>query len=157
MHRFEALMASMVEEIAAGHRPPPTVAEIEEHARDLPQGEDLTIGEVASLFGILPTTIRYYESEGLLTVDRRPNGHRIFDRAAVGELLLVHGMRLSDMPIREIARLRDLLAETGPAAREAAAELLSAHAQDTRRRIAHLQIALAITEHKTQTLIGDPS
>lgn len=155
MHQHHALIETVVDEMIAGLRPPPTAAEIQDAVPDLPDAEDLSIGEVAEMFGILPTTIRYYESAGLLSVPRRAGGHRVFDRATLGELFLVHGMRLSDMPVREIARLRELLAGRTPAARESAAALLDDHARETRRRIAHLQIALAITEHKTAYLTGD--
>ena len=167
MNKHTALVERMAQDIAEGRRPPPTTEEIEQHALELPAHRDLTIGEAAAMFGILPTTIRYYEDEGLLRVGRRHNGHRVFDRAALGDLLFVHGMRLSGMAVKDISRLRSLLAGAPGAAcgttasslgadhREAARALLDTHAREVRLQIARLQIALAVTEHKTQHLIGE--
>lgn len=166
MDDHDALIERMAEDIASGRRPPPTSQEVEQHALELPTSGDLTIGETAAMFGILPTTIRYYEDAGLLRVGRRENGHRVFDRAALGDLLFVHGMRLSGMAVKDIARLRELLSgapgdpcgtarSLEDAPRTAARELLEHHAAQVRLQIARLQIALAITEHKTEHLIGD--
>jgi DNA-binding transcriptional MerR regulator len=167
MDEHDALIERMAEAIAAGRRPPPTRQEVEHHALELPASGDLSIGETAAMFGILPTTIRYYEDAGLLRVGRRENGHRVFDRAALGDLLFVHGMRLSGMPVRDVARLRELLSDApddpcgatarglDEAPRAAARDLLEHHAAQVRLQIARLQIALAVTEHKTDHLIGD--
>lgn len=155
MDQHEALIERMVDQIAAGKRPPPDAAEVDRHALDLPATRDLTIGEAAAMFGIKPTTIRYYEDAGLLLVSRRDNRHRVFDRESLGDLLFVHGMRLSGMGVKQIARLRGLLRADTPEARAETSTLLREHAEAVRRQIARLQISLAITEHKHDHLIGD--
>lgn len=180
MDEHAALIEGIAEDIAAGRRPPPTSAEVEQHAFALPDAGELSIGQAAELFGILPTTIRFYEDSGLIEIARRANGHRRFDRRALGELLFIHGMRLSGMSVKDIARLRTLLGRdvtpvgvddfsathrslaTGdePAPLRAsdiaeAARLLDEHAQDVRLQIARLQIALAVTTHKKEHLIGE--
>lgn len=155
MEQHEALIQRMVEQIAAGTRPPPDAAEVERHATELPETPDLPIREAAAMFGIKPTTIRYYEDSGLLRVCRRANGHRVFDQQALGDLLFVHGMRLSGMGVKDIASLRALLAADAAVTRAEAAELLQAHIRQVRHQIARLQISLAIAEHKHDHLIGE--
>lgn len=174
MYEHAALIERIAEDIAAGRRQPPTSAEVEQHALALPDAGELTIGEAAELFGILPTTIRFYEDSGLIEIARRTNGHRYFDRRALGELLFIHGMRLSGMGVRDIARLRVLLSrgaspvepDGSPATweeptdlaatdRAEAVRLLDEHAQHVRLQIARLQIALAVTAHKREHLIGE--
>lgn len=155
MTEHRALIERMSEQIAAGLRPPPTAAEVDAYVEEMPDVEDVPIGRAAALLGILPTTIRYYEDAGLLCIPRRANGHRVFDRATLGDLLLVHAMRLSGMPVQEIARLREHLADPTPAGRSRATAPLEHHAERMRREIARLQITLAITEHKQQHLIGE--
>lgn len=155
MDSEELLIERIVDELVAGTRPPVTAADVEHYATQLPDVGDLTIGEAAALFGLTPSTVRYYEDAGLLRIPRRGNGHRVFDRAALGDLLFVHRMRLSGMPIDKIARLQVLLADDAPSAREEASDLMHAHAEQIRRQIAQLQISLVLTEHKTHELIGE--
>lgn len=157
MTSHQLLIEQIADEIAAGRRLPPTAEDIEAYGDDLPDVADLTIGQAAAMIGIEATTVRYYEDEGLLSIPRRGNGHRRFDRDALGELLFVHRMRLSGLPVRDIAALQSHLGEDSDDARRRARDLLDRHALDMRRQIAQLQISLAITEHKTAYLTGGTS
>ncbi|SMX70824.1 MerR family transcriptional regulator [Brevibacterium linens] len=152
MSTHHLLIEQIADEIAEGRREPPTPDEVGVYADDLPDVSDLSIGAAAQMIGIEATTVRYYEDAGLLSVPRRGNGHRSFDRDALGELLFVHRMRLSGLPVRDIARLQTLLRRDTAEAQRDARELLEAHALEVRRQIAQLQISLAITEHKTDYL-----
>ena len=110
MQDHQALIERLVEEIAQGRRQPPTLQEVSSHV-DAGEGPaaDLSVSAAAALFGMEASTVRYYEDAGLLTVPRRSNGHRVFTARALDELLFVHRLRLSGMPIRQIARLRELM------------------------------------------------
>jgi DNA-binding transcriptional MerR regulator len=70
----------------------------------------LRIGEVASLTGTTPRTIRYYEEIGLLTAapEREPGAHRVYLEADVERL-------------REVLRLKRLLGLSLEELRELAA------------------------------------
>lgn len=50
----------------------------------------MRIGELASASGVSTRALRYYEERGLLTADRRRNGYRDYDDAAVAR---VHNIR----------------------------------------------------------------
>ena len=47
---------------------------------------DLTIGEVAQRAGVTASTIRYYESIGLLPHPQREHGQRRYDGEVIGRL-----------------------------------------------------------------------
>lgn len=63
----------------------------------------LTIGQLARKVGVRPSTLRYYEREGLLTPDSRTDaGYRLYATAAERRLLLIQraqrlGFSLSDV------------------------------------------------------------
>ncbi len=52
--------------------------------------EELTIGEVARRAGVRTSTLRYYESIGLLPAARRVNGRRRYAPAALRMLAVIH-------------------------------------------------------------------
>jgi DNA-binding transcriptional MerR regulator len=71
----------------------------------------MQIQELAQRAGISTTTVRYYESIGLLPrPERRANGYREYGAADVDRVRLVAGARSLDLSlddIREILALRD--------------------------------------------------
>lgn len=113
----------------------------------------LSIAEVAALVGVSAHTLRYYERIGLLRVDRDPSGYRAYDREAVGRIVFITRLRLSDMPIRDIQRYIALVYhgdESIPERRE----LLESHRENIRRQIADLQFSLAVVDYKITTYGG---
>jgi len=90
------------------------------HTKPASPGEgsqSLRIGDVASLVGTTPRTIRYYEEIGLLPAARsRPSGrHRVYTEADVERLREV--MRLKDLLGLSLEELRMLLAASFSARR----------------------------------------
>lgn len=124
----------------------PTAAEIEAAAEDVSTPHPLTVGEAADLLGVSTHTLRYYEQEGLLGPSRDANGHRRFDNHALAHAAIMTRLRLSGMPIAAMKELALLLDQPNSAA--ACRDLLTAHRDDLRHRIAELQLCLAITDYK---------
>ena len=99
----------------------------------------MQIQELAQHTGVSATTIRYYESIGLLPQpERRANGYREYNEADMDRVRLVAGARNLDLSlddIREILALRDR--------REAPCRVLldqlERKAIEIRRRIVQLQ------------------
>ena len=113
----------------------------------------LGIAEVAELVGVSAHTLRYYERIGLVEVDRDQAGYRLYDRDAIGRIVFITRLRLSDMPIRDITRYLELVEEgerTVPERRE----LLEAHRESIRSQITDLQVALAVVDYKIATYGG---
>lgn len=67
--------------------------------------ESLTIGAVARRTGVPTSTIRYYESLGLLSPPRRVNGRRRYDRCVFQQLVLIQLARQAGFGIREVQAL----------------------------------------------------
>ncbi len=76
----------------------------------------LTIGEVARRAGLLPTTLRYYESIGLLPTPARQNGHRRYDDGIFQRLEMIETAQQAGFTLAEVRVLFDeILASPSPA------------------------------------------
>lgn len=116
-------------------------------------GSPMSIAEVAQMLGLSAHTLRYYESQGLVTVDRDSAGHRVYDPAAQRRLVFLTRMRLSGMPMRDLAHYVDLV-EQGEETVPERLDLLLEHRDTVRRRIRELTLSLAATEYKIATYGG---
>lgn len=61
-----------------------------------------TISQVSKLTGISPSTIRYYDKEGLLPRVERKNGIRLFTDTDIRWFHLLTCLKNTDMPIKRI-------------------------------------------------------
>jgi MerR family transcriptional regulator, copper efflux regulator len=69
----------------------------------------MRIGDAAQLSRVPARSIRYYESEGLLSpAGRDANGYRIFNERNVHELRFIKRARSLGFPIKQIDELLDL-------------------------------------------------
>ncbi len=67
-----------------------------------------TVGEVAKKLNIAPSTLRYYDKEGLLPfVERSGSGIRMFKDSDFEWLLVIECLKKTSMPIREIKNFID--------------------------------------------------
>ena len=140
--RVEAAIARLIADPGAV----PVVAELAAAAVP-PVPDDMTIGRLAAFSGLSEHTLRYYEREGLVRVERGPGGQRRYDAEAIRRVLMISRLGVSGMPVstlKELCRLLDAHGQHDPSVRE----LLLAHRSRLQRHIAELQLALAITDHK---------
>jgi MerR family redox-sensitive transcriptional activator SoxR len=68
---------------------------------------ELTIGEIAQRAGVAASTIRYYESIGLLPEPQREGGQRRYQEAVVGKLAFIGVAQAAGFKLGEIAELID--------------------------------------------------
>lgn len=62
-----------------------------------------TVGEMAKILHVAPSTLRYYDKEGLLPfVERSSGGIRLFKDSDVEWLSMIECMKQTGMPIKEI-------------------------------------------------------
>src|SRR5262245_35017123 len=66
---------------------------------------ELTIGQVAKRAGVATSTIRYYESIGLLPEPAREGGQRRYDEAVLGKLAFVGVAQSAGFRLEEIRQL----------------------------------------------------
>ncbi len=68
-----------------------------------------TVGEAAKRLGVAPSTLRYYDKEGLLPfVERTNGGIRMFKQSDFEGLRLIECLKKTGMPIKDIKRFMDL-------------------------------------------------
>jgi DNA-binding transcriptional MerR regulator len=67
----------------------------------------MTITKLASEFGLRPSTLRFYEKEGLLAPAGRTGGRRVYDDSAFRRLALIIDAQDSGLTLAEIRGLID--------------------------------------------------
>lgn len=65
----------------------------------------MKISELATRSGLPPSTLRYYEAEGLLTADRTANGYRTYGQTAVDRLAFITQAKTLDLSLTDIREL----------------------------------------------------
>ena len=106
--------------------------------------------EVAARTGFSLDTLRYYERIGLLDdVDRTSGGRRVYTDDHLDWLGILHCLRNSSMPVREMRHYAELARE-GDATEAQRLRILLDHRQRVLDRIAELQEALRVVDHKIE-------
>ena len=62
----------------------------------------LLISQLSSATGVPATTLRFYESEGLLPADRAPNGYRVYDERAQQRLAFITAAKSLNLTLPQI-------------------------------------------------------
>jgi DNA-binding transcriptional MerR regulator len=65
----------------------------------------MRISQLAERSGVPATTLRYYESAGLLSADRTPSGYRTYGEDAVTRLAFISSAKHLGLPLEEIGEL----------------------------------------------------
>ena len=107
----------------------------------------LRIGEVAEFVGVSAHTLRWYESIGLVQVPRDDAGYRSYDTQAIGRIIFVTRLRLTDMPVATIREYVDLAA-AGESTVPQRRRMLQDHRDALRKRIDDLAFSLAVVDYK---------
>ena len=109
----------------------------------------LAIADAASLTGLTPDTLRYYERDGLMLrpVPRSSSGHRMYADGDLDWVRLITKLRSTGMPIRDVRRYADLV-RAGEGNEAERLELLRAHRQVVLARLAEVQDHLGAIDYK---------
>ena len=67
--------------------------------------EDLAVSDVARVFGLRTSAIRYYEQIGILPPPTRQNGQRRYDNSGLYRLAVVQRARETGFTLKEIREL----------------------------------------------------
>ena len=106
-----------------------------------------TIGQVAEMFGLPVSTLRYYDKQGLFPEITRVSGIRKFSERELESLRVIECLKKAGMEIKDIRQFMDWCAE-GPATypqRKAMFEERKAHMES---EIAHMNRALDMLKFK---------
>ncbi|MCA9581227.1 MAG: MerR family transcriptional regulator [Myxococcales bacterium] len=102
----------------------------------------LTTGEMARLSGNTLRTVRFYETEGLISAaTRNCGGHRMFENRELQKLQLISDLRETGMCIADIRRLFELKQtfQEAPEAAEEMGHLLEQQVENLANKIAKLE------------------
>lgn len=113
------------------------------------QGTPLQIGQLADLLGVRTSTLRFWESAGLLRPTReRATGYRVYDVAAARDAHLVSLLREGDFPMPIIrAALDEMHSSADGRPERVGAELNRRMAQLNDRSWTHLQADAALVAY----------
>lgn len=107
-----------------------------------------SIGEMAKQLGVAPSTLRYYDKEGLLPfVERSGGGIRVFKDSDMGWLFIIGCLKKTGMPIREIKQFVDWCME-GDSTISQRLELIDRQRDAVRQQMKQLQQTLDTLEYK---------
>jgi DNA-binding transcriptional MerR regulator len=115
----------------------------------------LSIAEAARRTGVSVHTLRYYERAGLVVspVGRTYGGRRRYRQLDLDWIKVCTKLRATGMPIRTIKRYAELVSAGRGNEKERLA-LMEAHRDDVLARLAGLQEALALINHKIDVYRG---
>lgn len=106
-----------------------------------------SISEVSELLCIAPSTIRYYDAEGLFPFLQRVNGRRVFHESDLSSMRLIECLKNTGMSIRDI-KTYFTLAKQGDSTLEARRDIILKQKQSILDQIEALKLNLKTIEHK---------
>lgn len=107
-----------------------------------------TIGEMAKKLEVAPSTLRYYDKEGLLPfMGRTDGGIRIFDDSDYTFLKIIHCLKVTGMQIKDIREFI-ALCMAGDETIDARLELFQKRRTEVERQIAELNDILDTIDYK---------
>jgi len=107
-----------------------------------------TVGEMAKLLGVPTSTLRYYDKEGLLPfVERSPGGMRLFQEKDYEWLQVIHCLKQTGMPLKDIRVYIDMAME-GDSTIDDRLQLLLKQRESVLAQMADLQKTLDTLDFK---------
>ena len=107
-----------------------------------------TVGEMAKIMGVAPSTLRFYDKEGLLPfVERSTGGIRMFKELDTEWLQIIECLKKTGMPIKEIKKFIDWCME-GDSTISDRLELIDRQRDEVIQKIEQLKETLKTLEYK---------
>ena len=107
-----------------------------------------TVGEMAKILNTTPSTLRYYDKEGLLPfVERTGSGIRMFKDSDYEWLLVIDCLKNTGMGIKDIKKFIDM-AITGDATIKERLQMILRQRESVQEQMAKLQQTLDTLDYK---------
>ncbi len=107
-----------------------------------------TIGEMAKIVNVPPSTLRYYDKEGLLPfVERTDGGIRMFKESDYEGLCIINCLKNSGMPLKNIKNFMQMVSQ-GDASIESRLELIEKQRERVLQDLEKIQQLLKILDYK---------
>lgn len=103
---------------------------------------------MAKIIGVAPSTLRYYDKEGLLPfVERSGSGIRIFGEQDLNTLSIIHCLKQSGLSIKEIKSFIDMV-QQGDETIDERLELFENRRKMLEKQIEEMQKTLKVLDYK---------
>ena len=103
---------------------------------------------MANIIGVAPSTLRYYDKEGLLPfVERSGSGIRIFGEQDLNTLSIIHCLKQSGLSIKEIKSFIDMV-QQGDETIDERLELFEKRRIILEKQIKEMQNTLKVLDYK---------
>lgn len=107
-----------------------------------------TVGEMAKRLGVAPSTLRYYDQEGLLPfVERSSGGIRVFKDSDYAWLQIIECLKKTGMQLKDIKIFMEM-AMQGDETIESRLALITKQKDAVKAQIAEMEQTLKILEFK---------
>ena len=107
-----------------------------------------TIGEMAKRLNVAPSTLRYYDKEGMLPfIERSSGGIRMFQEKDMSWLQIIECLKKTGMPIKDIKEFVDLCIE-GDGTIDRRLEIITKQKKAVERQIEETQKMLDMLNYK---------
>ena len=107
-----------------------------------------TIKQAAEIMHVTPTTLRYYDKQGLLPfMERKDSGYRIFSDADMAMLHVIECLKKSGMPIKDIRQFSKWV-QMGDDSLKERYEMFLERKRIVEAQMAELQETLDFINHK---------
>ncbi len=107
-----------------------------------------TVGEMAKRLGVAPSTLRYYDKEGLMPfVERSGGGIRMFKDSDMEWLSIIECLKKTGMHIKEIKKFVDWCME-GDSTIEQRLELIDRQRDEVIKQLAQMKETLKTLNYK---------
>lgn len=107
-----------------------------------------TIGEIAKMMDVAPSTLRYYDKEGLLPfVERSNGGIRMFKRDDFEQLFIIDCLKKAGVSIKDIKTFMDWV-QQGDGTIDERLELFRKRREVIKEQIEQLEQTLSILDYK---------
>ncbi len=107
-----------------------------------------TIKQAAEIMNVTPTTLRYYDKQGLLPfMERKDSGYRIFSDSDIAMLRVIECLKKSGMSIKDIRQFSKWV-QMGDDSLKERYEMFLERKRTVEAQIAELQKTLDFIHHK---------
>lgn len=107
-----------------------------------------TVGEIAKILNVAPSTLRYYDREGILPfVGRSGGGIRVFKDEDFEWLYIIDCLKKAGMPLKDIRTFVDLVNQ-GDGTIEQRLEMFQERQEVVEEQIAQMQETLDLLKYK---------
>ena len=108
-----------------------------------------TVGEMAKILGVPPSTLRYYDKEGLLPfVERSSGGIRMFTEKDHEWLKVIECLKQSGLSIKDIRSFIDMAMQGDEASLKKRLALIQARREAVKKQIEDMRETLELLEFK---------